>query len=72
MSPLVHNERLKLVASSLDRLSTALVVVGVLGPVVALTPSSASLWSVFNATCWLIGAVILHLISQRVLGRLKT
>ena len=39
---LVNNERRKLVANALDRLSTAFVVVGVLGQILSLSPAIAN------------------------------
>lgn len=69
---LIHNERTKLLANTLDRLSTATIVVGVLGQAFSLTPATATLPKIINGVCWLLGALVLHLIAQRVLGRLKT
>jgi hypothetical protein len=40
---LINNERRKLMANALDGLSTAFVVVGVLGQILSLSPSSASI-----------------------------
>ncbi len=69
---LIHNERTKLLANALDRLATALIAVGVLGQALSLTPASATSSQVLNVGAWFLGAFVLHLIAQRVLGRLKT
>ncbi|WJH40296.1 hypothetical protein N7E02_27580 [Aliirhizobium terrae] len=68
---LINNERRKLLAGALDRLSTAFIAVGVLGQVLSLSPSSASLNSATIMLGWIFGAVILHWMAQRVLGGLK-
>lgn len=70
MSSLVRNERTKLTASALDRLSTAFVVVGVLGKTLNYSPG-ADMWiGLLGVTAWILGAFILHLIARRTLGRL--
>ncbi|SMF71564.1 hypothetical protein SAMN02982989_4042 [Xaviernesmea oryzae] len=68
---LVNNERRKLIAGALDRLSTAFVAVGVLGQVLSLSPASASVSQAVIMAGWILGAVILHWIAQRALGGLK-
>ena len=68
---LVSNERRKLLAAGLDRVSTAFIVVGVLGQALSLNPSSASVAAAIVMAGWISGAIILHLIAQRVLGGLK-
>jgi hypothetical protein len=68
---LVANERRKLAATALDRLSTAFIVVGVLGQVLAFSPASASTLTVILMLGWISGALVLHWIAQRVLGGLK-
>jgi hypothetical protein len=67
----VGKERRKLLAGALDRVSTAFIVVGVLGQALSLSPSSASFAAAIVMLGWISGAVILHLIAQRVLGGLK-
>jgi hypothetical protein len=69
---LVNNERRKLMAAALDRLSTAFVVVGVLGQILSLSPSSASLTTIVMMVGWILGAGILHWIAHRILGGLRT
>lgn len=68
---LVNNERKKLLAGALDRLSTAFVVMGVLGQVLSLTPALASVNAIGSMTGRILGAVLLHYRAQRVLGGLK-
>ena len=68
---LVSNERRKLLANALDRLSTAFLAIGVVGQVLSLTPSSATIINIGVMGGWISGAIILHLIARRVLGGLK-
>lgn len=74
---LIHNERTKLTANALDRASTACLTVGVLGPFVAFIYGLAGGATqvrgaivVAGAAFWVIGAVILHFLARRHLGRL--
>lgn len=67
---LVHNERTKLAANALDRLSTAFVVVGVLGKTLSFTPGSDMWFSLVSTIGWLFGAAVLHFIARSLLGRL--
>jgi hypothetical protein len=64
---LVNNERRMLLAGALDRLSTAFIAIGVLGQVLSLSPASAEMVTLAVMTSWVLGAVILHSIAQRVL-----
>lgn len=68
---LVSNERRKLAASALDRLSTAFLAVGVLGQLLSITPATATFRGIIVFAGWVFGAFILHLIAQRILGGLK-
>ncbi len=72
---LVENEKTKLLAGALDRLSTGLFVIGVLGPYAAIiygtsTPLSddSFLISIFS---WFAGGVIIHNLAQWVLESLR-
>lgn len=68
---LVHNERTKLAANALDRLSTAFVVVGVLGKTLSFAPG-ADMWiGLVGVATWILAAAGLHLAARQVLGRLK-
>ena len=76
MSDLIHNERTKLLANALDRLSTAFVAVSVLAPLTATvvsglasTVQALALWGI-TATSILV-ALLLHLAARSVLGGLK-
>ncbi|HVY52870.1 MAG TPA: hypothetical protein VHA07_15075 [Devosia sp.] len=76
MADLIANERIKLVASAFDRLSTTLAGIGVITPFVTLvygsgTISLAPQFSAVAAACWLMAALSLHLLAQQVLGALK-
>ena len=55
---LVSNERRKLLANALDRLSTAFLAIGVLGQILSLTPSSATVINVSMMASWISGAII--------------
>ncbi|WP_165218719.1 hypothetical protein [Affinirhizobium pseudoryzae] len=72
---LVQNERAKLSAAAIDRLSTACVAVGFITPLVSLSGStivpSWSLELVFSTVTWLVAAFILHLMARHVLRRLE-
>jgi hypothetical protein len=71
---LVHNERTKLLANSLDRLSTACVAAGFIAPAVSLSSGAMSfgisLSTAVSTVAWLLGALILHLSARRALGGL--
>lgn len=72
---LVQNERLKLAANSLDRMSTACVAAGFIATVVSLT-SSGSLSNLtpkigVSTIVWLSAAFVLHLIARQLLGKLE-
>jgi hypothetical protein len=71
---LVGNERWKLLANSLDRLSTACVAAGFVAPASALASAGVfdgiSAAVVFSTGAWLSSAVLLHLSARRALGKL--
>ena len=71
MSDLVHNERVKLLANALDRMSTGFVVVGVLGKALDLTPGNQLWVSLLSPAGWILAALVLHFMARRVLGRLR-
>lgn len=71
LTPLIHNERVKLLANALDRASTACFAVGTLGQAFSLPPGG-NLWvSLLSPTSWILAAIGLHLVARRILGRLK-
>jgi hypothetical protein len=74
---LIHNERTKLLANSLDRTSTACVVAGLIAPASAIVNHSSSApafsWgNVAGTVIWLLAAVALHLLARRSLGGLQS
>jgi hypothetical protein len=76
---LVHNERIKLTAAAIDRVSTAMFVVGFLGPLSASIFGSSSTSIAFHGMIdivegvfWLATGVVLHLSARRVLNGLKS
>ncbi len=72
---LVRNERLKLRANALDRLSTASVAAGFIGPVASMSSggfaSAISPSIVASTAVWLVAAFVLHTGAQFMLGRLE-
>ena len=74
---LVANERTKLLANALDRVSTACFTVGVATPLAAWlydiggfrTVSSPG--TLMPMVGWILSSLILHLSAQKVLGRMK-
>lgn len=67
---LIHNERVKLRANALDRLSTAVLAVGVFGQVFDLAPIE-SLRQGLGMAGWFFGALSLHLTAVAILGTLR-
>lgn len=68
-------ERVKLLASWLDRASTAMLTVGVFAPLAAAIYTDSrftlSVWVYFfGGIFWLSGAYVLHWLAMQVLGRL--
>lgn len=70
----VGNERTKLRANAMDRLSTASVAAGFIGPVASISSggfTSAISFSIIASTAvWLLAAFMLHTGAQFMLGRL--
>jgi hypothetical protein len=71
---LVHNERTKLLAAALDRVSTACVTIGVLGPLAAYLYGVGSVIAsgvlLFSTFAWIAAAIGLHIFARRILGDL--
>ncbi|MGE6740736.1 hypothetical protein ACQKGC_10715 [Allorhizobium pseudoryzae] len=70
---LIHNERTKLLANALDRLSTASVAAGFIAPVSSFAGNPGyqlSVAAILSTAAWLTGALILHLAARRALGGL--
>jgi hypothetical protein len=75
MSTLIHNERTKLLANALDRLSTASVAAGFIAPVSSLIGNNSPGITVavaISTGAWLSASVILHLAARRALGGLMS
>lgn len=75
---LIHNERLKLLASALDRASTACFTVGIATPVAGYIYNISNLreslpaWHMaVGGIGWILACVLLHLLARRSLGGLK-
>jgi hypothetical protein len=76
---LVHNERIKLTAAAIDRVSTAMFVVGFLGPLASSIfgpPSTAiafhGIVDIIEGAFWLLIGALLHLTARRLLSGLKS
>jgi hypothetical protein len=71
---LIHNERTKLLANSLDRLSAACVAAGFIAPAVSLSNGAASagisLSIALSTLAWISGGLLLHWGARRALGEL--
>jgi hypothetical protein len=67
---LIHNERIKLHANALDRLSTALLAVGVIGKVFNFAPTH-TLAQALGMLGWFFAAGALHWMAYRLLRRLR-
>jgi len=76
MNDLVYNERTKFSAGALDRISTALIAIGGIAPIVALTtgvPGYSFGWSAVGFSFgWLLVGVTLHFIARAILRRLRS
>lgn len=68
---LIHNERTKLLANSIDRISTACIAVGVLGRALSLPPQYGFWANLISPIAWILAAIALHLMARRLLGRLR-
>lgn len=72
---LVHNERVKLTATTLNNIAIAAVVAGFVAPVAGvlygLAAAPASRFWYLVALAWLATGVILHLASRSLLGELR-
>lgn len=67
---LVNNERVKLLASAIDRASTACIAIGLLTPIVSGN-FLANTHTIAGVVIWFIAALSLHFGAQQVLGMLK-
>ena len=71
---LIHNERIKLLATALSNTAVATVVTAIVAPIAGLlygsTVIASSRWALIGAA-WLLGGLSLHVVAQLVLGRLN-
>lgn len=77
MDNTVENERRKLLANALDRISSACITVGIITPLAAATygPSLLGLpphFYVIGGGSWLLAGIALHLGARSVLGGLRS
>ena len=72
---LIHNERIKLLATMVNNVGTATIVAGAVTPLVAVTYSvsgSRSAWFTFFLSLgWFSVGFGLHFLARAILGRLK-
>jgi hypothetical protein len=71
---LIHNERVKLLATALNNTAVATVVTAVVAPIAAFLYGSivvASAWWPLMGLVWFFGGLSLHVTAQLMLGRLK-
>ena len=75
MDELVRNERFKLAANALDRLSTGLATFGIIAPFAAFTwggtMALSPQFAIVAMVSWLSAALALHLVAQYLLGGLR-
>jgi hypothetical protein len=75
MSYLIENEQTKLLASALDRISTGLIVVGVLSPYAAVmfgtTIAATHDELLLSTLSWFAAGVVVHIRARWVLQRLQ-
>lgn len=72
----VHDEQTKLLATAVNTIAVALVVIGVVTPITAMSLGIATApvlrpTTVFFAAVWLCAAAILHRIGRRVLRSIR-
>lgn len=67
----IRNERIRLLALNLDRLSTACVGIGVIGNALNVAPYSQTWISLLDVVIWLLAAFALHVLARHVLGKLR-
>jgi hypothetical protein len=71
---LVHNERIKLLATALNNTAVAIFAAAIIAPVAGFLYGSiqtASVWWALMGLAWFLGGLSLHITAQLVLGRLR-
>jgi len=71
---LIHNERMKLLATALNNSAVATIVTAVIAPTASLLyglTAIATGWWLAMALVWFLGGLSLHITAHLVLGRLK-
>ena len=73
MGDLIHNERTKLLASNLDRASTAAIAAGFIAPGTSLATTGPTVtpFLVLSTVVWILAAIVLHYLGRWVLGGLR-
>jgi hypothetical protein len=73
---LIHNERIKLLATALNNMAVATIITAIVGPTVGILngASSAAItaWWVLSGALWFLAGIGLHLVGLGALGRLKS
>lgn len=72
---LVHNERIKLLATALNNMAVATIITAIVGPIVGILNGSPgatiTAWWVFSGVLWFLAGIGLHLVGRGALGRLR-
>lgn len=72
----VHNERTKLLATTLNNTAVAIIVTALIAPAVGFLYGTANPagggWWLLIGLAWFVAGIVLHLAAQRVLGRLTS
>lgn len=74
MSDAIHNERIKLGANALDRLSSACFVVGIFAPLATRFQAQNQILVIAQLVIfagWFLGGVVLHIVARHILGRMR-
>jgi hypothetical protein len=71
---LVHNERMKLLASAMSNTGVATIVTAIVAPMAGFlygSPVPSGGWWPLVALAWFLGGISLHISAQLLLGRLE-
>ncbi len=76
MTPLVHNERMKLAAVGLNNIGVAMLAAGIFGPLSAFIYGTSTAetygWWLMDGLFWIFSGVGIHMAGQAFLGRLQS